>query len=55
VRLLIFHFGSKERLLVEVLTAQEPKTYGRYLKMDSLNWLELVQATNSPCPLMVGQ
>ena len=91
-RLLIFHFGSKERLLEEVLgemqtrlqtsfivmaqakrkdpllrvfwdwaltepnhamlrllyqlhmlAAQSPKIYGRYLKRNSLNWLELIQ------------
>jgi AcrR family transcriptional regulator len=99
-RLLIFHFGSKERLLVEVLdemqarlqrsltdlpaagagesrsvplrqfwdwtlkepnfaqlrvlyqlhilAAQDHKTYGRYLKRNSLNWLELVQAVLKP-------
>jgi AcrR family transcriptional regulator len=99
-RLLIFHFGSKERLLVEVLgemqsrlqrslndllvaepgesrsaplrqfwdwalkdpnfaqlrvvyqlhilAAQDHKTYGRYLKRNSLNWLELVQAVVKP-------
>ncbi|HEY1991025.1 MAG TPA: TetR/AcrR family transcriptional regulator [Gammaproteobacteria bacterium] len=93
-RLLIFHFGSKEALLEEVLgemqarlqrsfitmaederqgpllrafwdwaltepnyaglrllyqlhllAAQSPKTYGRYLKRNSLNWLELIQAS----------
>ena len=91
-RLLIFHFGSKEQLLQEVLqemqarlrnsflamagaprqgpllrmfwdwaltepnhaslrliyqlhllAAQAPKTYGRYLKGNSLDWLELIQ------------
>lgn len=91
-RLLIFHFGSKEQLLQDVLeemqarlqasfiamaqakrevpllrsfwdwaltepnhamlrllyqlhllAAQSPKTYGRYLKGNSLNWLELIQ------------
>lgn len=94
-RLLIFHFGSKERLLVEVLAemqgrlqrsfgallaaeskprkvpllrafwdwattgvnydyhrllyqlqllaAQNPKVYGRYLKQNSMTWLELIQ------------
>jgi AcrR family transcriptional regulator len=99
-RLLIFHFGSKERLLVEVLdemqarlqrsltdllasgagesrsaplrqfwdwalkepnfaqlrllyqlhilAAQDHKTYGRYLKRNSLSWLELVQAVLKP-------
>lgn len=98
-RLLIFHFRSKERLLVEVLeemqarlqrsfaqmgegagegrgpllrvfwdwalkpenfehlkllyqlhilAAQSPKTYGRYLKSNSLNWLELIQAALPP-------
>ena len=98
-RLLIFHFGSKERLLVEVfvemqarlqrslrdlldepnparsaplrlfwdwalkdanfaylrvlyllhvLAAQDPKTYGKYLKRNSLNWLESVQAVLQP-------
>jgi AcrR family transcriptional regulator len=99
-RLLIFHFGSKEQLLVEVLgemqsrlqrslgdllvaepgearpaplrqfwdwalkdpnfaqlrvvyqlhilAAQDNKTYGRYLKKNSLNWLELVQAVLKP-------
>lgn len=99
-RLLIFHFGSKERLLVEVLgemqsrlqrsldellvaepgqsrsaplrrfwdwaledpnfaqlrvvyqlhilAAQDHRTYGRYLKKNSLNWLELVQAVLKP-------
>lgn len=93
-RLLIFHFGSKEQLLEEVLgemqarlqrsfidmaqaprklpllrafwdwaltepnyaslrllyqlhllAAQSPKTYGRYLQRNSLNWLELIQAS----------
>ncbi len=96
-RLLIFHFGSKERLLEEVLgemqtrlqasfmaltqterkgpllrmfwdwaltapnyeqlkllyqlhilAAQAPKTYGRYLKRNALNWLELIQAALPP-------
>src|SRR5579885_675309 len=96
-RLLIFHFGSKERLLEEVLgemqmrlqrsftsmaqaerkgpllrmfwdwaltvpnydtlkllyqlhllTAQAPRTYGRYLKRNSLNWLGLIQAALPP-------
>src|SRR3984957_5548275 len=99
-RFLIFHFGSKERLLVDVLgemqsrlqrslnellmaepgeshsaplrqfwdwalkepnfaqlrvvyqlhilAAQDHKTYGRYLKKNSLNWLELVQAALKP-------
>jgi AcrR family transcriptional regulator len=99
-RLLIFHFGSKERLLVEVLdemqarlqrslaellasesgvtraaplrlfwdwalkdlnfvqlrvlyqlqilAAQDHKTYGRYLRRNSLNWLEAVQAALKP-------
>jgi AcrR family transcriptional regulator len=99
-RLLIFHFGSKERLLIEaldemqarlqrsladllageagvarsaplrlfwdwalkesnfpqlrvlyqlqILAAQDHKTYGRYLKRNSLNWLELVQAALKP-------
>ena len=98
-RLLIFHFGSKERLLLEVLdemqarlqqslgdllvvsgavgsaplrrfwdwaleegnfaqlrvlyqlhilAAQDHKTYGRFLKRNSLNWLELVQAGLKP-------
>jgi AcrR family transcriptional regulator len=98
-RLLIFHFGSKERLLLEVvselqarlqhslrdlldqprpagaaplrlfwdwalkdanfaqlrvlyqlhiLAAQDHKTYGRYLKRNSLNWLEWVQAVSNP-------
>ncbi len=96
-RLLIFHFGSKERLLQEVLeemqarlqrsftamaqrkrkvpllrmfwdwaltepnhamlrllyqlhmlAAQSPKTYGRYLKRNSLNWMELIQAALPP-------
>ncbi len=98
-RLLIFHFGSKERLLLEVLdemqarlqrslsdllrepsltrsaplrqfwdwalkdanfaqlrvlyqlhilAAQDHKTYGRFLKRNSLNWLESVQAVLKP-------
>jgi AcrR family transcriptional regulator len=98
-RLLIFHFGSKERLLLEVLdemqarlqrslaqllgernlsgaaplrhfwdwalkdanfaqlrvmyqlhilASQDHKTYGRYLKRNSLNWLELVQTVLKP-------
>jgi AcrR family transcriptional regulator len=98
-RLLIFHFGSKERLLLEVLdemqarlqrsledllrdssaarsaplrrfwdwalkdsnfaqlrvlyqlhilAAQDHKTYGRFLKRNSLNWLELIQAGLKP-------
>src|SRR5579864_6493535 len=98
-RLLIFHFGSKERLLLEVLdemqarlqrsladlldhsgaaraaplrqfwdwalrdanfvqlrvlyqlqilAAQDHKTYGRFLKRNSLNWLESVQAMLKP-------
>jgi len=99
-RLLIFHFGSKERLLIEaleevqarlqrsladllagesgvaraaplrlfwdwalkepnfpqlrmlyqlqILAAQDHRTYGRYLKRNSLNWLELVQAALKP-------
>jgi AcrR family transcriptional regulator len=98
-RLLIFHFGSKERLLLEVLdqmqarlqrslgelmgesaaercpplrrfwdwalcdgnfaqlrvlyqlhilAAQDHKTYGRFLKRNSLNWLELVQVGLKP-------
>jgi AcrR family transcriptional regulator len=99
-RLLIFHFGSKERLLVDVLgemqsrlqrslnellvaepgesrsaplrqfwdwalkepnfaqlrvvyqlhilAAQDHRTYGRYLKKNSLNWLELVQVVLKP-------
>jgi AcrR family transcriptional regulator len=98
-RLLIFHFGSKERLLLEVLgemqarlqrsladlsdqlspagsaplrlfwdwalkdanfaqlrvlyqlhvlAAQDHKTYGRYLKRNSLDWLESVQALLKP-------
>ena len=98
-RLLIFHFGSKERLLAEaleemqarlqrsfvrmgeqpgtgkgpmlrvfwdwalrpenfaylkllyqlhILAAQAPKTYGSYLKKNSLNWLELIQAAMPP-------
>jgi AcrR family transcriptional regulator len=98
-RLLIFHFGSKERLLLEVLdemqarlqrslagllgepgvtrsaplrqfwdwalkepnfsqlqliyqlhvlAAQDHKTYGKYLKRNSLSWLELVQAVLKP-------
>jgi AcrR family transcriptional regulator len=98
-RLLIFHFGSKERLLLEVLgelqsrlqhslgdlldepsparsaplrlfwdwalqdenfaqlrvlyqlhilAAQDHKTYGKYLKRNSLNWLESVQAALKP-------
>jgi AcrR family transcriptional regulator len=98
-RLLIFHFGSKERLLLEVLgelqsrlqcslsdlldeprparsaplrlfwdwalndanfvqlrviyqlhilAAQDHKTYGKYLKRNSLNWLESVQAALQP-------
>jgi AcrR family transcriptional regulator len=98
-RLLIFHFGSKERLLLEVLdemqarllrslsdllaepslahsaplrqfwdwalkepnfaqlrlvyqlqilAAQDHKTYGRYLKRNALSWLELVQAVLKP-------
>jgi AcrR family transcriptional regulator len=98
-RLLIFHFGSKERLLLEVLdemqarlqrslagllsepdparsaplrqfwdwalkepnfsqlqlihqlhvlAAQDQKTYGKYLKRNSHNWLELVQAVLKP-------
>jgi AcrR family transcriptional regulator len=98
-RLLIFHFGSKERLLLEVLdemqarlqrslgdlldkpsparsaplrqfwdwalkdanfaqlrvlyelhilAAQDHKTYGRYLKRNSLNWLESIEAVLKP-------
>ena len=98
-RLLIFHFGSKERLLLEVLgemqarlqsslsdlvhepsparsaplrlfwdwalkdanfaqlrvlyqlhilAAQDHKSYGKYLKRNSLNWLESVQALLKP-------
>lgn len=98
-RLLIFHFGSKERLLLEVLdemqvrlqrslsqllkergparaaplrlfwdwalkdanfaqlrvlyqlhilAAQDHRTYGRFLKRNSLNWLESVQAVLKP-------
>jgi AcrR family transcriptional regulator len=98
-RLLIFHFRSKERLLLEVLgelqsrlqrslsdllkepaatrsaplrlfwdwalkdanfaqlrvlyqlhilAAQDHRTYGRYLKRNSLNWLESVQAALQP-------
>jgi len=96
-RLLIFHFGSKEKLLEEVLgemqarlqrsftdmaqserkgplmrafwdwalaepnhamlrllyqlhmlAAQSPKTYGRYLKRNSLNWLGLIQEALPP-------
>lgn len=98
-RLLIFHFGSKERLLLEVLdeiqarlqrslrellgepgparsaplrqfwdwalkdanfallrvlyhlhvlAAQDHKSYGRYLKRNSLSWLESVQAVLKP-------
>ncbi len=98
-RLLIFHFGSKERLLLEVLdemqarlqrslaqllaepnpsraaplrqfwdwalkdanfaplrvmyqlhilAAQDHRTYGRFLKRNSLNWLELVQTVLKP-------
>lgn len=98
-RLLIFHFGSKERLLLEVfdeiqarlqrslgdllaessgagaaplrrfwdwalkdvnfaqlrvlyqlhiLAAHDHKTYGRYLKRNSLNWLELIQGSLKP-------
>ncbi len=98
-RLLVFHFGSKERLLLEVLdemqarlqrsldelarpagparcaplrlfwdwalkdanfaqlgllyqlhilAAQDHKSYGRYLKRNSLNWLESVQALLKP-------
>jgi AcrR family transcriptional regulator len=98
-RLLIFHFRSKERLLLEVLdemqtrlqqslkellakpdanrsaplrmfwdwtleeqnfahlrvlyqlhilAAQDGKTYGKYLKRNSLNWLEVVQAILKP-------
>jgi AcrR family transcriptional regulator len=98
-RLLIFHFGSKERLLLEVLdemqarlqrslggllekprparsaplrqfwdwalkdanfvqlrvlyqlhilAAQDHKTYGKFLKRNSLNWLESVQAVLKP-------
>jgi AcrR family transcriptional regulator len=98
-RLLIFHFGSKERLLLEVLdemqarlqrslgdllnepsparsaplrlfwdwalkdsnfaqlrvlyqlhilAAQDHKAYGRFLKRNSLNWLESVQAVLKP-------
>ena len=98
-RLLIFHFGSKEKLLLEVLdetqarlqrslrqllaepnlasaaplrrfwdwalkdanfaqlrlmyqlqvlAAHDHKTYGKYLKRSSLNWLELVQAVLKP-------
>ena len=99
-RLLIFHFESKERLLLEVLdemqarlqrsledllresgaaarsaplrrfwdwalkegnfaqlrvlyqlhilAAQDHKTYGRFLKRNSLNWLELIQAGLKP-------
>ncbi len=29
---------------LHILAAQDPKTYGRYLKRNSLNWLEWVQA-----------
>ena len=96
-RLLIFHFGSKEQLLQEVLeemqarlqrsftamarserkspllrmlwdwaltepnhamlrllyqlhmlAAQAPKTYGRYLQRNSLDWLELIQEALAP-------
>ena len=96
-RLLVFHFGSKERLLEEVLgemqarlqrsfiamaqgerkvpllrafwdwalaepnhamlrllyqlhmlAAQSPKTYRRYLKGNSLNWLQLIQQALPP-------
>lgn len=99
-RLLIFHFGSKERLLAEVLgemharlqrsftemlaaksarrrvpllrafwewavsgqnydyhrllyqlqilAAQNPKTYGRYLKQNSTSWLKLIQPALPP-------
>jgi AcrR family transcriptional regulator len=99
-RLLIFHFGSRERLLVAVLdemqarlqrsltelmasepgvtrpaplrlfwdwalkelnfaqlrvlyqlhilAAQDHRTYGRFLKRNSLNWLELVQSALKP-------
>jgi AcrR family transcriptional regulator len=99
-RLLIFHFGSKERLLIEaldemqarlqrsladlmagesgvarlaplrlfwdwalkeqnlpqlrvlyqlqILAAQDHKTYGKYLKRNSLNWLVFVQAALKP-------
>lgn len=92
-RLLIFHFGSKEKLLeavlaemqarlqrsfttmaqaerkvpllrafwdwaltepnyatlrllyqLHMLAAQSPKTYGRYLKGNAMNWLEVIQA-----------
>jgi AcrR family transcriptional regulator len=96
-RLLIFHFGSKEKLLeqalgemqarlqrsfvtmaegerkapllrvfwdwaltepnhamlrmvyqLHMLAAQSPKTYRRYLKRNSLNWLELIQQALPP-------
>jgi AcrR family transcriptional regulator len=98
-RLLIFHFGSKERLLsdvlermqaylqrslgellhlehaadraplrlfwdwalkdanfaqlcvvyqLQVLAAQDPKTYGKYLKKNSLHWLETIQSVLKP-------
>jgi AcrR family transcriptional regulator len=62
-RLLIYHFGSKERLLAEVLAAlqgrlrdsfsevlaaQNPSSYARYLKRNSRDWIELVQAALPP-------
>jgi hypothetical protein len=33
---------------LQILAAQDHKTYGRYLKRNSLNWLELVQAALKP-------
>lgn len=33
---------------LHILAAQSPRTYGRYLKKNSLNWLELIQAAMPP-------
>jgi AcrR family transcriptional regulator len=33
---------------LHILAAQAPKTYGRYLKGNSTNWLELIQAAMPP-------
>jgi hypothetical protein len=33
---------------LHILAAQDPKSYGRYLKRNSLNWLESVQAILQP-------
>lgn len=33
---------------LQILAAQDHKTYGRYLKRNSLNWLELVQTALKP-------